>query len=784
MTKERLLAGSHFRKNKGSSIGIFLLMFLASMLLSLAMILFTDTYPTAKKEADRLDGGDGILMLTSESIDETTPELVDLLSENVARYDVSKSLRFEDATIPFGNTDIIMSIQVETPDMLALKNMSKTEIINEDASIGSDYVYLPYQFKTTAGVSVGDDYTLTFQNITYHLKVKGFLNTVYGGCNNCGMYELVVSPDTYAKMLSVKGPAGETAFITYALKENVKHSAFRIRTMNTLKTLDPMAEVTMSTIDNTLMGRSFMSLIIAGSFLAVTMIVMMVIVLMIVNSISNYIKENMKTIGALKAIGYTGANIKISLLLMFLSLALIASVLGVACSYLIAGPIASVVIAQMGVPYTVSFSVISTIVAFTSVVVLTVLFTLLALRKISKIQPIVALREGTESHSFKSNPVKLDKSILGLDASLSLKTMFHNKRQNLITFFVMGFLVFLCVIALLMFENFNRKPKLELLASEICDGTIGFDKDTKDAAEDFLRRQEGVESVRRSYIDTLYVGETESVWMQSYVDPSKKGNTDMCYKGRLPAHDNEVNISGLFAKTEGYKIGDEITLTLGDKNFSYLITGFIQTTNNGGAEALMTEAGYAHLADLSTKPAYYYFETEKDEQIDPVLDACKEEFGEGVITAANFLEVIDANMTTFRGVATLMLIMVATISGLVILLVLFLLIRSLVFSKRKDYGIYKAIGYTSRSLILQTAGSFMPAIILAVLIFSVVSYLVANPYMEIIMINFGLMKCTFDIPIPGVIIIGAAMIVLSFAFAVFESRRIKKVEPYKMLVAE
>ena len=61
MTKEKMLAKSHFRKNKGSSIGIFCLMLLASMLLSLAMILFTDTYPTAAIEAERLDGGDGMM---------------------------------------------------------------------------------------------------------------------------------------------------------------------------------------------------------------------------------------------------------------------------------------------------------------------------------------------------------------------------------------------------------------------------------------------------------------------------------------------------------------------------------------------------------------------------------------------------------------------------------------------------------------------------------------------------------------------------------------------------
>ncbi|MBR6851816.1 MAG: ABC transporter permease, partial [Lachnospiraceae bacterium] len=226
------------------------------------------------------------------------------------------------------------------------------------------------------------------------------------------------------------------------------------------------------------------------------------------------------------------------------------------------------------------------------------------------------------------------------------------------------------------------------------------------------------------------------------------------------------------------------TLTLGENSYTYLITGFIQTTNNGGGECILTEAGYSHLVDTSEKIGIYYFDTEKDEQIDPALDACKAKFGDGVTSAANFIDVIEANMATFRGIATLMLIMVATISGLVILLVLYLLIRSLIFSKRKDYGIYKAIGYTSKSLILQTAGSFMPAIILSVVIYSIVSYFMANPYMELIMINFGLMKCTFSIPIPGVIIIGASMILLSFLFAVLQARRIKNVEPYKMLIAE
>ena len=80
------------------------------------------------------------------------------------------------------------------------------------------------------------------------------------------------------------------------------------------------------------------------------------------------------------------------------------------------------------------------------------------------------------------------------------------------------------------------------------------------------------------------------------------------------------------------------------------------------------------------------------------------------------------------------------------MLILFLYIKALLYNKRKDYGISKALGFTSRHLILQTALSFMPSIVLAV--------------------------------------IGACMIVIAFVFAIAGSAKIKKIEAYKMLVAE
>ena len=130
------------------------------------------------------------------------------------------------------------------------------------------------------------------------------------------------------------------------------------------------------------------------------------------------------------------------------------------------------------------------------------------------------------------------------------------------------------------------------------------------------------------------------------------------------------------------------------------------------------------------------------------------------------------------------LLIVVAVSVIVILLVLYLFIKMLLHNKRIEYGILKSIGYTSKDLMLQTAISFMPSIILSVVIFSIVSFFGQNSFMNIIMVNFGLVKCTFVIPILGIILIGLGLILVSFLFALFETRRIKKIEPYNLLIAE
>ena len=791
MNKTSLLTKSNLRKNRGTSVGLFLLMVIATCLIGVSLLIFLDCYPSVSKEAVRLKGGDGYISITGNLEGFTDEKIDELINDDTDSHYTYHNLKLTNHPVKFGNGEVVISIDI-SDDSAFTRPMNTFEVIKEDTSINEDYIYLPYQFNTSGGFETGDTFELTDSGKTYSYKVRGFLNVVYGGCNNTALFAVVVDNGSYKKIWDDTHAEYENINVIYDLKDGVKNGKFRINAFNDMLKVNPGAVIEGYDIDGVISNRTFIGLIIAVSFLVATSLIIAAVAMMLANSISNYIRENMKTLGALKAIGYTGKDIKFSLVIWFLIIAAIASVIGIVVAYLVMPLFASIIIGQMGVPYSVTFNLFATLIPVAFVVLFTLIVTVICANKVSKIQPIVALREGVESHNFKKNHVALDKTSLGLNTSLAMKTFFGNMKQNVITFIVLGFMIFCCVISLLLYENFSRKPKLDILATEICAGVVASDYETRDDVLDYLEKRTDIKNVREIINMNVYYNDEESLFCYIVKDLSKMKNTNLCYKGRLPSYDNEIAVSGSFAKAYGFDIGDEIKIDYGDNSYNYLITGFIQTTNNSGREAIFSYKAADHIMDIDSIPGWYWFDltNESDdvdkniEEVNRIIEECEDKYGSHIISTMNFFKMIGGAMTTFQGISVMMLIIMCSISVVVIALILYLLIKSLVYHKRKDYGIYKALGYTSGSLMLQTALSFMPAVIASAIVFSIVSYNVANPYISLFMRSFGLMKCDFVIPVPGVVAIGAGLTVVSFLLALLQTRRIKKIEAYNMLVAE
>lgn len=133
---------------------------------------------------------------------------------------------------------------------------------------------------------------------------------------------------------------------------------------------------------------------------------------------------------------------------------------------------------------------------------------------------------------------------------------------------------------------------------------------------------------------------------------------------------------------------------------------------------------------------------------------------------------------------TIIVIAILVLSAMIIAFVLYLLMRTMFNNKICDYGIMKAIGFTTKQLILQTAVSFMPATILSTAVGLVVCSFTINPLTALFLSGIGIVKCTFTVPIGLIAVAGVGLVLLAFVIVCVLSLKIKKITPKALLLGE
>ena len=125
-----------------------------------------------------------------------------------------------------------------------------------------------------------------------------------------------------------------------------------------------------------------------------------------------------------------------------------------------------------------------------------------------------------------------------------------------------------------------------------------------------------------------------------------------------------------------------------------------------------------------------------------------------------------------------------TLIIIIVVFVMYLLVRTVLNGKKRDYGILKALGYTTGQLILQTALSFMPAVILSAAVGITVCAQIINPLTALFFSGVGIVKCTFTVPLMFNIFAGIGLVLFAFAAACLMSLRIKKIAPRALISGE
>lgn len=780
MRKLFMIARSNMRRAKGQTTAISVLILLTAMLLNLWLMLSMDYKANFDRCHSRLNA-----QHVTVSVDDSDGKIKEFLSEklnndkDVSEYGLDMCMHMT-GKFPFNDGEMNSWFVFIEKQMALERLVGKAEMI-EDSRFTSG-VYLPILYKNDE-IDVGRPIELSIGSHTVTYTVCGFFNSVMAGTHNCTITEIILSKDKYDELAEL-GYAPKSVLCSVRLHDKSENLNFEADLKSAAAQQFPNVTMISNCYDVVEQARYISQSICSVIISTMAFFVLLIAVIVVVSNIMNYIQVNMKNLGALKAAGYTSVQLIGSLLLQFLGLSLLTAVIGEGLSYGLFPVINTMMILQTGMPYAVHFLPLPFFITLSILGGAVAAAVWFAARKIKKIEPIVALRQGVQTHNFKCNHVPLETAKVPLNLALALKTMFSGVKHNITVCITMLILSLIVVFSGLMAANMivNTTPFINLIVGETADSCISVHAEEEDR---FLREMEADSRVEKVYLQTslnvTHLGGAE-LMINICDDFSKVNNQSIMYKGRFPKYDNEIAIGAKYAKEQGFAVGDEIEITEDGKTAVYLISGLTQVTNFLGRDGLLTRSGYERLSTLTE--TNYYLNLANGTDIDAFNTEAEEKFADSVNATVNIKSTVENFSDFYITLMTVIVIAILVLSVIIIVFVLYILIRTMLNNKMRDYGIMKALGFTTGQLILQTAFTFMPAAALSAAVGLSIGCVVINPILSLFFGTLGVLKCTFAVPAGAIAAAGAGMVLFTFAMACLLSLRVRKITPKALLLGE
>jgi putative ABC transport system permease protein len=512
-----------------------------------------------------------------------------------------------------------------------------------------------------------------------------------------------------------------------------------------------------------------------------SLIIVLVSLLVIKFRINTSIEDNITDIGALKAIGYTSHQIIATFILQFIQVTFCGAILGIMVSYAAVIPLAGMFSAQTGIVWKQGFDMVASLSSLILLLLLVLVVSTLSAGRIRKLHPITAMREGITTHSFKKNFCPLEKGKGSLSFLLAMKYMLHNVRQNIMISIIIAAVSFAAVFGLVLFYNIaaNDESFIDMLGVEMC--SIMATTDPNVDAVSLREEIEDLEGVRKAInynYGSVMIGEQDC---QVYItDDFSLLDNDMAYEGRDPIYDNEVSISGFVAEKFNKWIGDTITLEMNGKSSQFLVSGLIQTSNYMGMGINITTDGVKHLnPDYKYDTINIYLEKDVDtEAFDKEL--MKKFEGELVLTT-NMDNLKNSQLGVYVSIVTIFNAVILAITLLLVVMILYLIIKAMIIRRKKEFGIQKAIGYTTFQLMTQTTISYFPIILIGALAGSILGCIYMNPMLSVLFRGIGVMKVDFVVPTLWVGFMCLGIGIVAYAVSMLVSWRIRKITPYNLI---
>ena len=653
------------------------------------------------------------------------------------------------------------------------RELTRHEVTETAETSDEMSAYIPLYLSKLGGYQTGEQIRYIVDGTEYKFTVKGVISEMQYGNYGTGYIGLYLSDSAYD---ALKGDENFTQVSEYRIQTDesadiasVKNSVSRLFKDNHVTTLSLLDSETAKG------SRTMVSSTIVLFLTVFAFIVLLVSVFLSRFKVKNTIDEEINEMGVLKGIGYTSTMLIFSQVIPYVIVCGIGLITGVALSYLLIPVVASILAVQSGFSYVPEFDFFAALITVITILAIVFLFILLAAKKIKKLEPINAIRGIDPLKPAGKNHFPLDTAKGTISVNLILKQTFESTGRNILRFAVTFVLMILLAFTGTLLFNVNVKPEnfLTTLSEELPDIRVQAEKGKADELISMLEK-ENVKAVKYGTITTEYTdGNISTIICEDF----SQLENDIAYKGRHPENADEIAIGSAFASD--YAVGDTYTLLLDSKEYEFTVTGFIQSVNNNGLIAEITDKGYARMTDEALETYNLYLADSAD--IPTLIQKLENDYGEFTANVSNAAKETESMQMMYSSLITIVAIVLFIITVLIVVLILYVILRSMLTSMKTDFGIYKAMGFTSDQLMMRTVGSITPIILVGAVASALLGILYLPAMLGGIFGVLGAMKNNFEIPVLLLLAMAVILTTVNVIISMILCRPIKKINPYSLI---
>lgn len=591
------------------------------------------------------------------------------------------------------------------------------DLDNEKLDVREGFVAVPIYFMERCDLKIGDTITVKSGGYEKELIISDYARDFEMNSSITSSKRFVINQNDYNEMLKMQ--AGELEYLI-EFKLNEKEDSAVVQTAYNeagLPANGPIMEGKIFTMFN------------AMSDLAVALVIIFISILLIVIAtlcirltfLATF-DEDIKEIGVMKAIGISKRDIKKVYLNKYRVISIAAGIIGYLLSFVAVNLLNGNMRLYISSDLSGNLKYVLTLIAPLFVYFMIVMYSKQVLKRINKISAVEALRKDSMEHgkNRKYSFPLLKNKIFSTNIYMGLRDVWKRFKLYRLLFVIFIVCTFIAILPVNIYNTMNSSEFSTYMGIGKSDMRIDLRR-TDRITEDFKKLQEELKNDSdiekyAAYITSSYqVKNREGSWDYNNIETGDFSVFPLNYlEGRAPEGKSEISLSFANAAKDGLnkKVGDDITVKIGEEEQTLTVTGIYQDITNGGKTAK------AHTSLGVNEEAVLWYIVSLD-LADGVENRVKMDYYQNAYSTAQVNNIKEYTHQTLGNIIEQMGTVVIggfAIAIIIAVLITALFLRMLLSKDMSQIAIMRSTGLTSKNISHQYMAGTLMVLILGIIL--------------------------------------------------------------------